>query len=492
MLKHLTSNGNRLVHISNLSGRGSGAEKDTDRSGKKPINVISLSLFVSYLTVMGAKCALPSTLSSISSVTGIAHHSETLSRHDVISRLLALSTLSISIGKLALGPVIDSIGGMKSLQIALTTLFVCLGCIGLGPTCPTLTYLAGYWIIIDFAFSSCWAACVKTIRDHMEESSWSREIGQLAMAARIGNAASFVFFSWLLQIAAIRDNAVASTGLGVVDNGWRWVFRASSLIQLVPLTLLHFAKKRSTLLGDVRKDVSKSENTSALRFTMTKSLLILAREARTREFWLHLITRTIMMVLISFLLFIPTFMNQCYNLSVASATRVGSFFALGCFTSVTTLSSKAYPASSTLVGYKRKSWAMLGLLGLSTAILSLQYFFLLGLIDLSQITGSFLMFLWGFSLSIPFYIPGNMFALKRGGEEGSATIADAFDACGFGLLAIFNSYVAQVLNAAGNRKAAWSPVFLWMLGGSAVSMLSIFFAVSMEGRSNQDLVKKNK
>ena len=447
---------------------------------------LSLSLFVTYLTVMGAKCALPSTLSSITSAhSDLAHFSTTLSRQDVVSRLLAFSTLSIALGKFALGPVIDSIGGIESLQIALTTLFLCLGCIGFGPkTCPTLISLAGYWIVVDFAFSSCWAASVKSIRDYMEESRWSREIGKLAMAARIGNAISFAFFAWLLQLVAVRDNAVTGSGIGIVGTSWRWVYRASSLIQLVPLALLYFSKKH-TILNNTGNDTTSSASKSQKQSIVKRPLAILAREARTPEFWLHLFTRTIMMVLISFLLFIPTYMHQCYGLSTASSARVGSSFAVGCLTSVMTLSQRTYPSSSTAISYKQKSWAMFGFLSISTICLTLQYAFLKGMIQLTPVMGSFLMFMWGFSLSIPFYIPGSMFALKRGGEKGSATIADAFDVCGFGLLAIFNAYVAKILNVVGDVKAAWAPVFLWMLSGSAISMVSMFFAVSMEGERNK-------
>ena len=78
-----------------------------------------------------------------------------------------------------------------------------------------------------------------------------------------------------------------------------------------------------------------------------------------------------------------------------------------------------------------------------------------------------------------------MFALKRGGNDGSATIADAFDVCGFGLLAIFNGYVARVLDA--KTKRAWLPVFLWMLGGSVVAVASLFSAVWLEGEKDSEM-----
>ena len=74
-----------------------------------------------------------------------------------------------------------------------------------------------------------------------------------------------------------------------------------------------------------------------------------------------------------------------------------------------------------------------------------------------------------------------MFALKNGGKEGSATIADAFDVCGFGLLAVFNGFVARVLDV--KTKRAWLPVLYWMLGGSIVAMASMFRALLLEGES---------
>ncbi len=71
-----------------------------------------------------------------------------------------------------------------------------------------------------------------------------------------------------------------------------------------------------------------------------------------------------------------------------------------------------------------------------------------------------------------------MFALQRGGNEGSATVADAFDVCGFGLLALFNGYAARVLDAKSKR--AWLPVFSWMLRGSIGAMVSLYGALWFE------------
>lgn len=81
-----------------------------------------------------------------------------------------------------------------------------------------------------------------------------------------------------------------------------------------------------------------------------------------------------------------------------------------------------------------------------------------------------------------------MFALHRGGSEGSATVADAFDVCGFGLLALFNGYVARVLDA--KTKNAWLPVFSWMLGGSIAAMVSLTGAVWLDSRREEEVGTK--
>ena len=469
---------------------------------------ISLSLFITYLTVMAAKCALPSTLAILTSANSdLIHQSTKLSRDDVIARLLALSTLSIAAGKVFLGPVIDSVGGIKSLQITLSALFICLGSIGGARTCPTLSSLVIYWIIVDFGFSSCWAACVKTIREYTDEKRWSKEIGRLAMAARLGNAISFASFAWLLQWASSRTPSnVVTSG---VDTSWRWVYRASGAIQLIPLALLTYFGRRK----DRQEVESNKVKQSATRSSPMVSLSILRRQAGKPEFWLHLLSRTITMVLVSFLLFVPTFMTQCYEMSTASAARVGSLYALGCLSSVSTLAAITYPSSdsarqsqSSLQSnntelsptpiYKQKACFMATFLAMSTGCLAAQMLFLHNIINLSATLGSMLMFLWGFSLAIPFYLPSSMFSLKRGGKEGAATIADAFDVCGFGLLAVFNGFVARVIGVKADlssmlidRKQAWIPVFSFMLGGSIVAMVSLFSAVWLEGK--QDNLKLN-
>ena len=360
---------------------------------------VSLSLFLTYLSVICAKCALPTTLSILTLPnSGLLHSNTVLTRQGMISRLLALSTVAIALGKLLLGPIIDNLGGVLSLQIALSTLLLCLGCIGFGPTtCPTLTSFACYWIVVDFAFSSCWAACVKTIRDTLPETNWVKEVGRLAMAARIGNALGFAFFASLLQWTI--------TGVSAPSiEEWRWVYRAAALIQIIPLTMLtHYGS------GVTNKGMTYKREASVTASRLDQSLSILRYQARKPEFWLHLISRSLIMVLVSFLLFIPSFMTQCYDMTSSSSARVGSLFAMGCLLSVSTLSEKTFPSVGKItngpresrliqVHYRRKAYSMLAFLATSTLCLLIQTIFLRGTISLTPLIGSLLIFLFGFSL----------------------------------------------------------------------------------------------
>ena len=375
-----------------------GGDSFNDSGNNDQTNALSASLFLTYLTVMAAKCALPSTLALLTATnSGLLHHNTILSRQDVISRLLALSTVSIATGKLLLGPVIDSLGGISSLQIALTILFICLCSIGTQTLCPTLISFAIYWVIVDFAFSACWASCVKTIRDYLSEESWSREIGRLAMAARLGNTISFTAFASLLQWSSTRSITQQST-MQLTKSGWRLVFRASSIIQLVPLAMLtYLGKKKSGILSDGNKSKERS--------TLRQSLSILGHQSRTLEFWLHLISRSIIMVLVSFLLFIPSYMTQCFDMSSGASARVGSAFAMGCLLAVSTLSEKTYPSAassrtrfSRSKTYRQKAFAMTGFLTTATICLMIQTAYLQNMVSLTPVLGTLLMFLFGFSL----------------------------------------------------------------------------------------------
>lgn len=99
------------------------------------------------------------------------------------AHLLGWSTLAIAVGKLLLGPVIDAIGGIRALQLTLLVLTIMLGTIAV--SAQQFTVFAVCWLVIDFVFSSCWAACLSAIQQSFSEDDWGQQIGNLATGVRV-------------------------------------------------------------------------------------------------------------------------------------------------------------------------------------------------------------------------------------------------------------------------------------------------------------------
>merc|ERR1712176_350212 len=103
-----------------------------------------------------------------------------------------------------------------------------------------------------------------------------------------------------------------------------------------------------------------------------------------------------------------------------------------------------------------------------------------GILPLSWTTSTLSLFVWGFSFSLSFYLPPSLYALARGGREGSASIADCFDFIGFTLLAYFNKYVASI--GQHSNPSAWTGCFKLTTACSLIAMVAQSFAIKLEKR----------
>lgn len=415
---------------------------------------MTAALATTYLTVMGAKCALPSVLSLLTSRSnGLTFPTAPgVTPQGRIATLLGLSTLAVALGKVLLGPVIDTLGGIRSLQVALSLLMALLATIS---CTQQFSLFAICWIFVDFIFSSCWAGCINAIHQSFPEREWGKQVGMLAVGARTGNALSFALFASILY--SLEQS---------VKQPWRQVFAVSAVLQLIPMSLLAYFGGKTLASGQTEK-LEKPERHSKTSFQA--SLKTLRRVAATPEFWLHLLSRSSLMVFASFLLFVPTLMSQVYGSSNAVAAQAGSIYSLGCLLAVS-FGSSFYSGLA-----KRKQALMAAVLtGMATVSSLLQLAHVSGIWTLTARAGAASMFLWGFAFSIPFYLPPSLYALSRGGKQSSATIADVFDIGGFALLALFNGYVASINHA---TPAAWIPTFWLTTACSLASLVSLPFAI---------------
>lgn len=440
-----------------------GLEGDDDASALRKEAIrrrgMSVALSSSYFAVMGAKCALPAVLSQLtSSSQGLTFTLASVQStpQNQMARLLGLSTLSIAFGKLVLGPFIDSLGGIQSLQVALMSLMVLLLTISASQSFLVFSIC---WVLVDFIFSACWAACINAIHQSFPEREWGKQIGVLAAGARTGNAVAFSMFAFVLYL--LENNRV--------QQPWRWVFFFSAALQTIPLGLLSYFGGKTVNREDSPHEIAVLPS-GAKSYQL--SLDILRREAKTPEFWLHMISRSCLMVFASFLLFVPTLMKSVYGCSNALASQIGSIYAIGCLLSVS-FASRMFSS----LPKKKKVLASCFLLLLATISSVMQLAHVSGWVTLSAGMAAFSMFLWGFAFSIPFYLPPSLYALQKGGKYGSASIADCFDFLGFTLLAVFNQYVGSI---AHQLPAAWIPCFQLTTGAALVSLIAQSLAIFLQ------------
>lgn len=454
-----------------LSSVLGGSDEGEPRPARRGLGM-SAALFATYLSVMGAKCALPSALSLLTAPTsGMSYPSPDVSPQKIIAKVLALSTLAISVGKFLLGPVIDTLGGATCLRLTLSALAACLGVIA---STGSFSTFARCWILVDFLFSACWAACLNAVHGHFPEEEWAGKVGMLAVAARCGNALAFGVFSGVLGWARRRAEAAGSA----VGQEWRAVFWASALAQAMPLALLTAFGRRQG--GAAATPSAQDIVVETKKVSVRQSLLVLRQAASTPLFWLHLLSRSALMVFASFLLFVPSFMSNGFGLSSGDAARAGSVYALGCLLSVAVGSDR----------YARLKWrgravantAQMGAAAMCAAALLCHSSNSVP-VTLGPSVGVLLMFLWGAAFAVPFYIPPSLYALRTGGRESSATIADAFDLVGFALLAAFNGYAAGFDHADVRR---WTGPFGMLLGCAVISAACLVGANALEGREEYD------
>ena len=182
------------------------------------------------------------------------------------------------------------------------------------------------------------------------------------------------------------------------------------------------------------------------------------------------------------------------------AARVGSYYAMGCLVAVTILSPIYSKLSSPSVPSRAKNnngivssildpttkkkliaitlMLLVGATGSSIA----QLGHMMNLWTLSVPLTSLSMFLWGLSFSIPFYIPPSLYALQKGGTA-SATIVDIFDIGGFTLLALFNKYVASILNK--TLRSSWIGTFQITTLCSLISYVALSITMIREMKNTR-------
>ena len=300
----------------------------------------------------------------------------------------------------------------------------------------------------------------------------------------MGNAISFVTFASILEwtSSTIRTNDIFNIKNSI--KPWRAVFLLAGIVQIIPFILLTKFGGKNPKNKEMKDGIPKYKeiiNDGENRLENKNKRIwwtVLGKEMGKVEFWCHFVNRSVQMVIASFLLFVPSYMTNCFGMTPSSAASVGSIYALGCFISIF-FGSKRYTNLPRTKRVLSTTVMTLSLLGVCVGNLGHTA----GFYKLSPLMGSMSMLIWGLSFAIPFYIPASMYALRQGGRESSATIADIFDFGGFASLALFNGYVAGIQQ---NDPPSWATTYIILSFCSILSMISLALAILLDKTPNKN------
>ncbi|GMH70151.1 hypothetical protein TrLO_g439 [Triparma laevis f. longispina] len=415
----------------------------------KPAYLPSITLFLTYMCTMGSKCALPLAIPqryppvfpapALLSKFGIG-------AENILSCTLLCSTLAISCTKAMSGSVIDKLGGETLLILVLPLLSLSFFFVS-----STSVYAsAPFLIIIDIIFAVIWPSLISMISRSRPGKKQAKDISSLVVGGRAGMAIMF--------------------GLGGFTNG-NSIFRFASMAAACACSSVFFGRYRRLSLAAAggalpTKIVPPPTNLPQSRsFAPSPKLKNVLKTASTLNFFLFTVTRTLLLIFGSFVLFVPSYLASFEHLP--KSLPAGSFYSLGCIAGIMASSRKWSKWSR-----EKRKWVAGGscILSFLSAISLLYPPFI------NPYSVLLIMFLWGSSFVTPFYLPPTIYVLKVGKKQGTVgTLDNLFDLWSFLALAVFNSRVANCVGGGG-----WDKVIMGLAGSALVSGLCVFTAIHRE------------
>lgn len=336
--------------------------------------------------------------------------------------MLPITSMTCLVGKLALGTVTDRLGG-SAILILVFALFA-LASAGLCTT-TSVQVFGLMWVLNSLAYTATWGAATQVIHAAFPKEEWPTQLSSIASAGRLGAAAGAIIYGFLL-----------AQGLS-----WRRVFAVPMGVQLllVPMCLWQHATVRrmgaaseQAAAGGEGKGGGKAAAEPAPADGAPGGWSVLL----TLDFWLMLCAKVCAFVSTQwFMNFVGLYLRASFGFSPAASTNAISVANAGQMVGLL-LGGKYYKALQP----RAQMLAIAALLGVTTAVPAL----LLARAALPAVDAAVLplLFVWGLSFAVPFYLPAGTYALECGGKKHSTLFTNLFDAGGFTACSAWNRYAA--------------------------------------------------
>jgi OPA family sugar phosphate sensor protein UhpC-like MFS transporter len=359
--------------------------------------------------------------------------------------ILAWGTIGAIIGKILSGVLADRLGGKLTFTLGLFITTISVAFFGISST------FLGFSVVFFaalFAKSAGWPSMAKLIGNWNSPSQYGRVWGVLSTSSRVGTMLALSALGALLYVLTWQQMLWFASGIGIVLVGISYFFIKE--------------KPASSIKLDDSSPVEHTDH--PLKNTSLKqALLVFATSKRVWLISLSMMGLTIMMDILNFL---PLYLKESLDIPSAKAATIAFFFPAGSFTSVL------------LGGYlfdklSKKSVAKLVGILLTLAVGSLIVMIIVPEFGLSAKGKEYAtigcLFVFGFTVSPPYYLPMSIFSIKFGGPHSGILIA-LLDVAGFAATIPFN-FVAGIL---ADQDGGWIKFFILII---AIAIISLFVTV---------------
>jgi OPA family sugar phosphate sensor protein UhpC-like MFS transporter len=377
----------------------------------------------------------------------------------VWGRILAMGTVGGVVGKFVGGYAADRFGGKITFTISLLVASIFVGLFALSSAVWAFQFT---FFVALLAKSAGWPSMAKIILNWFRPSEYGRVWGVLSTSSRIGTLVATFLLGGLLAYLSWRLMLTLAAGAGVVT-----VVIFAFFLKERP------AGKAATLGEDIADAIPKETSPHPLDGTTLPQAVTVF--LKSRQFWLITASLMGLTILWDFLLFVPMYLEDTLNLSVADASKAASAFPFGSLISVV-VGGYFFDRLSR----RSMAWVMGSLLALTAGCIAV--FFMMPQFDLTQeaLTSLSLglLFLFGFCVSPCYYIPMSVFSIEFGGPHSGFLIA-LLDALAFASNAVFYYYAGEI------AQEGWNIFLLVLMAVAIWSLLTTFLFLAGEARRSK-------
>ncbi len=424
----------------------------------RQIQIIA-SMYIGYAMFMVLRMAPPVAGASITGNPDLGIDTGTW------GKILAAGTLGAVVGKIIGGLAADKFGGRLTFFVGLVV--ASIGVAGFSASSNALMFQATLFLAL-MAKSSGWPSMTKIITLTFQPSEYGRVWGTLATSSRIGTLIATLCLGGLLSVLPWQLMLCTTAFAGVlIAFGFFVVLRPRNQAELPS--------------GPNNKIDSQSSSDSELQPTAPHPLhsstlpTAIGYFFRSRQFWLITVSLMALTIMWDFLMMVPIYLTNTFDVSASEASVASSAFPFGSLVSV-------------LVGgfvfdrLSRRQTAIVmgGLLIAATA--SIVVFLLLPHLEVSKSAAVYIsaasLLVFGICVSPCYYLPMSIFSIEFGGPH-SGFLVSLLDALAFGANAVFYYYAGEV------AEKSWPAFFQILVGVAAVAAVTTFIFLLGEAKRLQ-------